>query len=118
LNVTGDERHAQGLEQQLFRIGQEALNNVIKHARAGRVQLLLEFAADQVRMRVLDDGIGFDVTAETRQEGESNQHSRHLGLISMRERAIEIGGTMDIRSVIDGGTEITVTVPRRASSNA
>jgi signal transduction histidine kinase len=114
LNVTGDERHAQGLEQQLFRIGQEALNNVIKHACANRVQLLLEFAADQVRMRIIDNGIGFDVTAETIQEGESNQHSRHLGLISMRERAIEIGGTMDLRSVIGGGTEIRVTVRRNA----
>lgn len=114
LNVTGDERHAQGLEQQLFRIGQEALNNVIKHARASRVQLLLDFAADQVRMRVIDNGIGFDVAATAAQEGESSQHSRHLGLVSMRERAIEIGGTMELRSVIGGGTEITVMVPRAA----
>ncbi len=106
LSVTGDERHARGIEQPLYRIVQEALNNVVKHANAATVRVLLELSPERVRVRVIDDGQGFDVQAPQ----ESN--NRHLGLISMRERAAEIGGTMELRSAIGGGTEVIVTVPR------
>lgn len=106
LNVTGDERMARGIEQPLYRIVQEALNNVIKHAQADQVSVGLEFGVDRVRLRVRDDGQGFDPDAPPSPSG------RHLGVISMRERAAEIGGTMEILSSIGGGTEVVVTVPR------
>lgn len=106
LSVAGDERYARGIEQPLYRIVQEALNNVVKHANANSVRVLLEFGPERVRVRVIDDGQGFDVEAPTTGSG------RHLGLISMRERAAEIEGTMDLRSAIGGGTEVIVTVSR------
>lgn len=106
LNVAGDERLAQGIEQPLFRIVQEALNNVFKHANARNVAVSLEFGNDLVRVRVSDDGQGFDPAAAPSGGG------RQIGLLSMRERAAEIGGMMELRSSIGGGTEVVVTVPR------
>lgn len=106
LTVTGDERLARGIEQPIYRIVQEALNNVVKHAQASSVRVVLEFSAERVRLRVSDDGQGFDINAPQTGNG------RHLGLISMRERAAEINGTMELRSTIGGGTEVIVTVPR------
>jgi signal transduction histidine kinase len=109
LSVVGNDRQARGMEQPLFRIVQEALNNVIKHANAQNVTVTLEFSPERVVLRVADDGQGFDPDATP------SGHGRHLGMISMRERAIEIGGTMNLRSMIGGGTEVTVTVTRVAS---
>ncbi len=106
LGVVGDDRLARGLEQPLFRIVQEALNNVVKHANASNVSVTLEFSSERILLRVNDDGQGFDPAATPSGRG------RHLGMISMRERAAEIGGTMDLRSMIGGGTEVIVSVPR------
>lgn len=106
LSVAGDERLARGMEQPLYRIVQEALNNVFKHANARNVQVTLEFALDHVRLRISDDGQGFDMSEAPRGDG------RHLGMLSMRERAAEIGGSMEVRSAPGSGTELTVTVPR------
>ncbi|GAB4446514.1 MAG: GAF domain-containing protein [Chloroflexi bacterium OHK40] len=106
LSVVGDERLARGLEQPLYRIVQEALNNVIKHANAQNVQVSLEFGAERIRVRVVDDGQGFDPNATPSGDG------RHLGVLGMRERAAEIGGTMELRSALGSGTEVIVTVPR------
>ncbi|MEI7772654.1 MAG: ATP-binding protein, partial [Chloroflexales bacterium] len=88
---------------------QEALNNVVKHAAARNVTVSLEFGAERVLLKVADDGHGFDPEATPSGQG------RHLGMISMRERAAEIGGTMELRSRIGGGTEVTVAVPRAAA---
>jgi signal transduction histidine kinase len=109
LSVAGDERLARGVEQPLYRIVQEALNNVFKHANAKNVQVTLEFGAEQIRVRVRDDGQGFDVGALPSADG------RHLGMLSMRERAAEIGGTMELRSAVGSGTEVIVSVPRAAN---
>ncbi|MFV9503650.1 MAG: GAF domain-containing protein [Oscillochloridaceae bacterium umkhey_bin13] len=105
LNVIGDDRLARGVEQPLYRIVQEALNNVFKHAAAQQVQVALEFSADQITVRVRDDGTGFEV-APTPSGG------RHLGMLSMRERAAEIGGSFELHSSPGYGTEVRVVVPR------
>lgn len=110
LSATGDERLARGFEQTLYRIIQEALNNVVKHARASIVRVLLEFASDRIRVSVADNGQGFDVNAPPKL-GE-----RHLGLISMRERAAEVGGTLHLHSTPGEGTEVVVMVPRGSQS--
>lgn len=112
LNVVGDERLARGLEQPLYRIVQEALNNVVKHANARNVTVTLEFANEHIRLRVRDDGQGFDVEATPSGDG------RHLGVLSMRERAAEVGGTMELSSTPGSGTEVTVTVPRGGNGQA
>lgn len=109
LNVVGDDRLARGIEQPLYRIVQEALNNVFKHAQAENVAITLEFGSERVRLQISDDGQGFDVAATPSGDG------RHLGVLSMRERAAEIGGTMDIRSSVGSGTQVTVLVPRAAT---
>jgi signal transduction histidine kinase len=106
LRVSGNERLSHGFELALYRILQEALNNVVKHANASNVRVALEFDTRQVSMHITDDGQGFDVQAATASS------DRHLGLISMRERAVEIGGTLELTSSIGGGTEIIVHVPR------
>jgi signal transduction histidine kinase len=106
LEVSGEERHARGAEQQIYRIVQEALNNVAKHAGACRVTITLDLQPDQIALRVVDDGAGFDPGTLDPLSG------RHLGLTGMRERAAELGGHMELRSRPGQGTEVTVVVPR------
>jgi len=84
----------------LYRIAQEALNNVVKHARASQVTLSFRNHPDQVELRVKDDGRGFDPSRVT---------PGHLGLGIMRERAQSLGITFEIASQPGQGTEIVVT---------
>jgi signal transduction histidine kinase len=106
LLVSGEERYARGAEQAIYRIVQESLNNVVKHAGMCSVAITLDMQPDELRLRVTDNGNGFDLSSE------SYLSSRHLGLTSMRERAAEIGGTLDLRSQVSEGTEVIVAVPR------
>jgi PAS domain S-box-containing protein len=99
-------RLAYELETSLYRITQETLTNVYKHAHAGRVGVMLERHASQVRLVVEDDGRGFDV-----REVGSGGTDRGIGLIGMRERAALVGGTLDIESAPGKGTTIFVKVP-------
>ncbi|HEX7021369.1 MAG TPA: histidine kinase [Trueperaceae bacterium] len=89
-------------KQALYRIAQEALHNIAKHARARRVGLRLEGAGDRVRLFIHDDGAGFDPQAE---------FPGHLGLTSMFERAQALGGRCRIESQPGEGTRITVELP-------
>lgn len=93
------------VEDNLLRIGQEAMNNAVKHARAKRISVNLIFAARRVQLSVRDDGCGFD------NQAASNGQPGHFGLIGMRERAEQIGGTLSILSGNGSGTEIVVDVP-------
>jgi signal transduction histidine kinase len=111
LTVTGDgeERFARGVEQALYRIVQEALNNVVRHAGACYVNVELHLEEEQIRLRISDDGRGFDPAKVTPSDG------RHLGLISMRERASELGGRLEVRSQPSKGTEISLIVPNSST---
>jgi signal transduction histidine kinase len=82
----------------LYRVAQEALNNVARHAHAQNAWLVLDLAPSSVRLLVTDDGTGFE-PAEVR--------AGHLGLISMRERAAEAGATLTVTSCAGEGTEVT-----------
>ncbi|MBK9712981.1 MAG: GAF domain-containing sensor histidine kinase [Kouleothrix sp.] len=106
LEVAGEERHARSAEQQIYRIVQEALNNVVKHAGACRVTITLDLQPEQITLQVVDDGAGFDINVLDPLSG------RHLGLTSMRERAAELGGRMALRSEPGKGTKVVVVVPR------
>jgi signal transduction histidine kinase len=88
-----------------FRIIQEALNNVRKHAEASEVKVSLEYAADALRVQVSDDGKGFD------QDSNSPIRISHLGLVSMRERAESIGAELVVDSAPGCGTTIALAVP-------
>jgi PAS domain S-box-containing protein len=94
----------------LYRIAQEALTNIVKHARAQHVSVLIERHADAVQLIVEDDGRGFESNKLHRIDGK-------LGLAGMRERAAIIGGTVTIESALRKGTTIYVRVPVTPRSN-
>ena len=93
---------------QLMRVAQEALTNVRKHASATRVQVSAEAADDSIRLRIEDDGIGFDPQVLAR-EAEN-----HFGQRIMRERMAEVGGTVLVDSAPGKGTQVVITAPQRA----
>jgi signal transduction histidine kinase len=92
-------------EVTLFRVTQEALANVAKHARAGRVALTLSYMDGEATLDVRDDGAGFAATADGDGRGDG------LGLHGMRERVEAIGGRVAVESAPGRGTTIAVTVP-------
>jgi PAS domain S-box-containing protein len=98
-----DDRLASETETALYRIAQEALNNVAKHARARRVEVLLERRPDCVLLIVEDDGVGFDVAKRT-----GGRHG--FGLVGMQERAALVGASLEIESTPGEGTTILVRI--------
>ena len=106
LRVVGEEiRMGGGLEQTLFRIVQEALNNARKHAKASNVEVVITFLPKQVNAVIRDDGVGMDVEATE----ASVDRTRHFGLLTMRERADGDKGKLEIRSQLGKGTEVRAT---------
>ena len=109
VTVSGTEpapRLAPAMAITLFRIVQEALNNIAKHARATEVSIALEASPDGVVLTVADDGCGFDPAARV------EQAVRSLGMVSMRERAESIGGRLQVESAPGKGTRVIVEAPR------
>jgi two-component system NarL family sensor kinase len=98
-------------ELALYRILQEALKNVEKHARARHVAVRLTQQGSFIQLAVTDDGIGFD--HPVRQKGKGG-----LGLLGMRERATYVGGTLKVSSVRRAGTEIEVRIPLPSDATA
>lgn len=97
-------RYDQSLEVAIFRIIQEAMNNVQKHAAASRVTVKLELHPRQVIAVIKDDGKGFA-------PGEAPDGADHYGLVNMKERARFLNGEMKIVSAPGEGTEVIVTIP-------
>lgn len=91
-----------GIEDHLFRILQESLSNTLRHAKANLISVKLFTLQEQVRMRVSDDGVGFDPDGDK---------LTSYGLRSMQERVAEVGGSMEIYSAIGKGTQIEVRIP-------
>jgi signal transduction histidine kinase len=93
------------LEEQLFHIAQEALNNILRHAQASKVSVCLEHNEDHVTLTIHDNGQGFDSTEE----------SGGMGLKTMHERAANIQGTLEITTMPDcDGTTVKIAVPLEA----
>jgi two-component system CheB/CheR fusion protein len=99
------------IETVLYRIAQEALNNVAKHAQATTVAIVMERRRGQVSLIVEDDGVGFDF----QQLGDGSNVG--LGLIGMRERAVLLGGTIEIETQPTRGTTVVVRIPLRSLSD-
>ena len=95
-----------GIEVTLYRIAQECMTNIIRHAEASDVSINLEQIGDSICMRIEDNGIGFDPHQIKAASGQ-----RHLGIISMYERAAIVGGKLDVFSAPGHGTTILVSVP-------
>jgi PAS domain S-box-containing protein len=99
------ERLPTDVETALYRIVQEALTNIVRHAHAKRADVLLERRGDRVIVVIEDDGIGFDAdVARFAQQG-------HLGLVGMQERAEMLRGSLVIESIPGAGTTVVVEVP-------
>jgi signal transduction histidine kinase len=92
-------------ETALYRIVQEALNNVAKHARARNVVVLLQRRSDHVSLVVEDDGVGFG------REQVFAARDKQLGVVGMRERAWLLGGTLDVESQLGHGTAVVARIP-------
>jgi signal transduction histidine kinase len=91
------------VEQELYRIAQEALNNVLKHAHAGRVTVRLGAVGGRAALEVADDGVGFEPALRG---GDG------FGLPGMRERVERLGGSLRIESAPGAGTRVRAEVPR------
>lgn len=114
LSIVGEEVQSQlppKYEYALFRIVQEALNNVRKHASAKNVWIVLDLSAPNVvSLRVTDDGLGFDRTVE---EMASLRHGGGFGLAGMKERTKALGGKLVVEAEPGSGTKITAILPLR-----
>jgi two-component system NarL family sensor kinase len=101
------QRLAAMVELNLFRIVQEAVNNAEKHARAKTVAVRIGRQGDSMMLQIRDDGRGFD--AQEPKAGKAMGHGN--GLSNMRERALAVGGTCEVKSIPRRGTVVTVRVP-------
>jgi len=90
------------VELTLYRVAQESLTNVARHARASRVEVVLEAGADSVVLRVVDDGRGIDEWAAV---------NGRRGLRGMREQALLVGGALAVKRAREGGVEVRLEVP-------
>jgi signal transduction histidine kinase len=97
------ERLPAPVETALFRIVQEAVNNVVRHAQALRLAVTLMRSPEHVRLSIADDGQGFDA--------QLPRSGRHVGLWSMAERVEQLGGQFELASAPGQGTTVSVTLP-------
>ena len=108
IEVLGMERRLPDeLETTLFRLAQEAISNISRHADAQSVNILLEFGNRHVILETEDDGQGFDVNQVLSGERSTRAH----GLMGMRERVDLFGGTLTITSQVGYGTRVRVEIP-------
>lgn len=92
------------IENNVLRIGQEAVTNSVRHSKARNIRMSLEFGKEQFLLQVADDGLGFDPQTSVQcQDG--------FGLVGMRERAAELNGRLEIRSLQGQGAEVTLSIP-------
>jgi two-component system sensor histidine kinase UhpB len=109
------EFHQQGIERRfdasvelaLYRMAQEALSNIARHANAKQASLTVSYAASAVTLQVVDDGVGFILAGNLSEYATSG----HYGLLGLHERADLIGATLEIHSSPGKGTSLTVALP-------
>lgn len=101
--VEGERRLPLGIEEEIYRIAQEGLTNIVKHAQSNQIQLHLRYTENAVTLELQDDGIGFDLDAARRDGG--------IGLRGMEERVQQLGGALQIESAPGQGTRLWVKIP-------
>lgn len=99
----------QSATHEVLMIAREGLYNSIRHAQPNNIQVVLEFEEEKCRLRIIDDGSGFDPKKLL------DPRENHYGLIGMRERVERINGRFILHSCVGAGTQITVEVPRKAA---
>lgn len=115
-NITGakNRRFSQEIEIRIFRIIQEAIVNISRHANAENVFVILKADNNYISVDVEDDGDGFDVNTLFQQAVHARKDFRGLGLLGMKERASLIGGSLEIYSVPNCGTRVSLKIPIKA----
>jgi len=101
------------LSATVYRIVQEALTNVTRHAKATHVHVTIQHELQTLRCSVKDNGVGFDVASLSARTGEGG-----LGMIGIRERLNSIGGDFVLMSTLGRGTELVITIPHTISSES
>jgi signal transduction histidine kinase len=94
------------VETVLFRVLQEAITNVVKHAGATRAGVILQSLPHSVQLVIEDDGVGF-----AKSDSKGDAPSSRLGLLGMRERLALVGGSLEIESLPGKGTTLLINVP-------
>lgn len=100
-------------EMVIYRVVQEALNNIWKHAQATEAQISLSTDASEITVEIWDNGKGFEVTGTRRADSRSGG----VGLLNMRSRAQMLGGNLTIEARSGGGTKVILTIPRSSPDN-
>jgi len=99
------------VEISVYRLMQEALQNVSAHAQARQAEILIAFSLDSINLTVSDDGRGFDLAAA------QQNHKGSFGLLSMQERAESLGGRLSIQTQLGQGTQVELVVPVQVNSH-
>jgi len=108
VKVVGEERRFSfEVESMLFRIVQEAFNNIRRHAQASEARVVMEFAKDNIKLIISDNGQGFEISGAI----DEIPHNGKLGLAGMQERVRLLRGTIEVKSVPGKGTTLIVEVP-------
>ena len=95
------------MEETVYRIVEETINNILKHAKATTITVKVEATIVQWTIKIVDDGIGFDLLS-------NSEHKPHTyGLNGLRERVVNLGGHISLSSRIGIGTEVLVFIPRK-----
>lgn len=118
-NSETDQRLSPDIEITLYRVLQEAINNIARHAAARNVEIDLEIENEMATVSITDDGIGFDlneINTETikdisNKDFQATDNTRGLGLLGMQERIELLGGELEINSAQGNGTQIYIRIP-------
>jgi len=115
ITVEGDSKFSPTplLSATVYRIIQEAFNNVTRHAKATHVHVTIQHELQTLRCSVKDNGVGFDVSSLSARTGEGG-----LGMIGIRERLNSVGGGCSLMSTLGQGTELVITIPHTISSES
>ncbi len=103
----GIEKLGSSRKTMLYRIVQETLTNVARHAQASEVELVIRDESGGIEMEIADNGTGFDLEKQP-----SPARGKRLGLLGMKERAEMVGGTFNLKSIVGEGTAVTIRLPR------
>jgi signal transduction histidine kinase len=98
------------VEHDILMVAREAVNNAVSHAQPKEIWLQVFFEDGKIRIRVVDDGCGFDPEEALSVAGE------HFGIVGMRERTVRLGGRFDLRSAPGSGTELVFEAPVRSAA--
>ncbi len=108
MNVDGDPvRLPDTMEIAIYRLVQEALNNVLRHSKANNVTVQLSFAADQLHIQVQDNGVGFNVSRALSDAASSDS----MGLLGMKQRVESLGDEFQVESQEGTGTSVMLQLP-------